>query len=363
MAVFPGGIVKPALTLQQFRSACAVVDSGFNVSRAAAVLNTTQSSVSKTIKALEDDLGAAIFQRSASRMAGLSDYGHEFIGLARGILRDAETAVARAQEDIRGTHGVFRIATTHVHARYTLPAVVRAFRAKYPEVSVHMEQGHGSDVARWVAARQVQLGITLIAPDTPAGLVTLPAMKLERCLVVPHGHELLACAKPTLRDIARYRLVCYNAEHPFGARIRALFRAEGLEPRIAISATDASVIKEYVAAGEGVAFLHRIALVPEDESRLAVIDATHVMPPTVTHLVVRSGEYLRAYMYDFMEAFAPQWTRRAVRAEVERQTAAAPHPGPRVAGSTLVGSASPEPALRVAIGAGASRRVLEGRAA
>jgi DNA-binding transcriptional LysR family regulator len=330
--------VKPALTLQQFRSACAVVDSGFNVSRAAAILNTTQSSVSKTIKALEDDLGAAIFARSASRMAGLSDYGHEFIGLARGILRDAETAVTRAQEDIKGTHGVYRVATTHVHARYTLPPVVRAFRAKYPDVSVHIEQGNGSDVARWVAARQVHLGITVVAPHTAAGLVALPAMKLERCLVVPHGHELLACAKPTLRDVAKYPLVCYNAEHPSGAKIRALFRAEGLEQRIAISATDASVIKEYVAAGEGVAFLHRVALVPEDASRLAIIDATHMVPSTETHLIVRSGEYLRTYMYDFIEAFAPQWTRRAVCAEVDRQTAAAPHPGPRVAGTTLVGS-------------------------
>jgi DNA-binding transcriptional LysR family regulator len=321
--------VKPALTLQQFRSACAVVDSGFNVSRAAIVLNTTQSAVSKTIKSLEDDLGAAIYVRNAVRMIGLTDYGHEFIELARRILRDTEIAVTRAQEDIKGTRGVFRIATTHVHARYTLPRVIQIFRAKYPDVSVQIEQGNGSDVARWVASRHVHLGIAVLAPEMPAGLVAFSAMKLDRCLVVPHGHELLAYEKPTLREIARYRLVSYPPDHPSGARIRALFRQEGLEPQIAISASDASVIKEYVAAGQGVAFVHRIALVPADDARLAIIDASHVVPPTETNLIVRGGEYLRTYMYDFMEAVAPQWTRRAICAETERQSAAAVHPGPR----------------------------------
>jgi hypothetical protein len=60
----------------------------------------------------------------------------------------------------------------------------------------------------------------------------------------------------------------------------------------------------------------------------------------LSHVVVRSGEYLRAYMHDFMEAFAPQWTRRPVRAEVERQTAGAPT---RTAGRRLDAGRQPRP--------------------
>jgi DNA-binding transcriptional LysR family regulator len=308
--------VKPALTLQQFRGACAVIDSGFNVSRAATRLHTTQSAVSKTIKGLEDDLGAAIFLRSAMRMTGLTEYGQEFAELARRILRDTDAAVARAQTETRDCRGIFRIATTHVHAKYTLPAVIHAFRATYPDVAVQIEQGHGSEVVQWVAAGQVQLGISVLPQALPGGLVTLPAMQLERCLVVPRGHALLSIDKPSLADVARFRLVCYSAGHPSGARIRALFRDSGLDPEIGITATDASVIKEFVAAGEGVAILHRISLDPEGEPRVAVIDARHIVPDTQTNLVFREGEYLRDYVYDFVEKLAPAWTRRAVAAEL-----------------------------------------------
>jgi DNA-binding transcriptional LysR family regulator len=308
--------VKPALTLQQFRGACAVIDSGFNVSRAATRLHTTQSAVSKTIKGLEDDLGAAIFRRSAIRMTGLTEYGQEFAELARRILRDTDAAVARARTENRDCRGVFRIATTHVHAKYTLPAAMRAFRATYPDVAVQIEQGHGSEVSQWVAAGQVQLGISVLPQALPGGLVTLPAMALERCLVVPRGHALLSIDKPSLADIARYRLVCYNPGHPSATRIRALFHEFGLEPEIAMCATDASVIKEFVAAGEGVAILHRIALEAEADPRVAVIDARHIVPDTQTNFVFRQGEYLRDYVYDLIEKLAPAWTRGAVAAEL-----------------------------------------------
>lgn len=323
MAVLQGGIVVKPLTLQQFRGACAVADSGFNVSRAADALHTTQSAVSKTIKGLEDELGTAIFERSSVRMVGLTGYGHEFIDLARGILRDAEIAVTYAQEDVKRTRGVFRIATTHVHARYSLPRAIQAFRSKYPEITVQIEQSDAAEVARWVSSRRVQMGIAGISIEAPSGLITLRAMKLERCIVVPPGHELLAIKMPTLADVARYPLV--TEHHPAGSRLRKLFQQQGLEPSVVLTAVDATVLKEYVAAGMGIAILHRIAIAPEDERRLAIIDASHLVPSTETQLLFRQGEYLRAYVYDFAEAFSPQWSRRSLMSEIERQSAASRH--------------------------------------
>jgi DNA-binding transcriptional LysR family regulator len=312
--------VKP-LTLQQFRGACAVVDCGFHVSRAANSLHTTQSAVSKTIKGLEDELGAGIFVRSAVRIVALTDYGHEFIDLARGILRDADTAVMRAQENSRLTRGVLRIGTTHVHARYSLPQVVQCFRRKYPEISVQLEQSDAEEVARWVSSRRVQIGISGSSAEAPHGVIALPAMKLDRCIVVPSGHALLNTKRPTLADVARYPIVAYSDTHPAGVKLRELFRKSGCNPNIAVTATDATVLKEYVAAGMGVAILHRIAIAPEDECRLAVIDASHLVPSTETLLIFRQGEYLRTYVYDFAEAFSPQWSRRSVMWAIAQQAA------------------------------------------
>lgn len=311
-----------ALTLQQFRGACAVVDSGFNVSRAATVLHTTQSAISKTIKGLEGELGAAIFSRSSVRMVGLTDFGQDFIGRARGILREAEIVLTLAEEDTKRTRGVLRIATTHLHARYSLPQVVRAFRTMYPAISVELEQADPDEVSRRVSSRQVQMGIAGASLEAPSGLISLCAMKLDFCIVAPPGHDLLSMEMPTIADVARYPIVAYNELHPAGARLREVFRKSGLDPEIVVTAMDASVLKEYVAAGMGIAILHKITILPEDKHRIAATDASHLIPSAEVQLIFRQGEYFRSYMYDFMQAFAPQWTRRLATEEIEKQTRA-----------------------------------------
>lgn len=303
-----------ALTLQQFKAACAVVDSGFNVSRAATSLHTTQSAVSKTIKALEDELGAAIFVRTSVRIAGLTQYGGEFIELARRILRDTEIAVMRAHEDASGIRGVLRIATTHMHARYTLAPAIRCFRECYPDVCLELDQSNAEEVARRVMARQVHLGITSLPKSVPAGLVALPAMQLECCIVVPVGHALLSVEKPSLHDIAKFNLITYSSMHPAGERLRSAFQRAGIEPVVAISANDASVIKELVAANLGIAVLCHVAVGNDDAGRLATINASHVLPHADVYLLLRHGEHLRTYTYRFMESFSPQWTQRDVNA-------------------------------------------------
>lgn len=309
-----------APTFQQFRSACAVVDSGFNVSRAATTLHTTQSAVSKTIKGLEDDLGAGIFVRSSVRIVELTDYGLEFIALARGILRDAEIAMMRAQEDSCRTRGTLRIATTHVHARYSLPRVIHAFRSKYPEITVQLEQSDAEEITRSVSSRRVHVGIAGTSAEVPAGLIRLAAMRLERCIAAPLGHPLLALRMPTLLDVVAYPVITYSEKHPAGRRLHEVFRKSGLEPRIVITATDSTVLKEYVAAGMGIAILHKIAVGPEDATKIGSIDADHLFPSTETQLIFRQGEYLRSYVYDFAETFCPRWSRRSVMSEIERQT-------------------------------------------
>ncbi|MDB5876417.1 MAG: transcriptional regulator CysB, partial [Ramlibacter sp.] len=229
--------------------------------------------------------------------------------------------VGGAEDDVEAVRAVFRIGTTNLHARHILPNVIQRFRAKYSDVSVQIEQGTNSEVTQWVAARLVHVGITSLPENVPSGLITLPAMRLERWLVVPHGHPLLSIEKPTLADIAQYRLVCHSARHSSGAHIRMLFASSGLEPEIAVTAMDASVLKEFVIANQGVALLHRVALGPEDGARLAVIDASHLASGTETNLVIRSGEYLRSYAYDFIEGFAPRWTRRAIMSVAAGDTA------------------------------------------
>ena len=91
------------------------------------------------------------------------------------------------------------------------------------------------------------------------------------------------------------------------------FREKDLSPKIVFTATDAEVIKTYVRLGLGLGIVAHMAYDQEEDSDLVAIEASHLFESSVTSIGVRRGTYLRLYMYDFIEAFAPHLTRQVVQ--------------------------------------------------
>lgn len=305
------------MTLQQLRSICEVVASGCSVSRAAQALHTSQPAVSKLIKLLEQELGAEVFVRAKGRITGLTEIGEDVFAHARRILHDSAALTEIAAERYSEKSGVLRIGTTHLHARYALLEVITAFTRAYPEVHMDLTQGNPRQIADWVAAGTVHLGVSTLPGVVPASVLTLPAYAIERCIITPLRHPLLRLKRAALRDVARYPLITYDRMFSSGRVVQDVFEKHGLKPRIAMKATDANVIKAYVAAGLGIAVLQKMALEPDADKGLAVIRAEHLFPPSRACISLRRGQYLRGYVYDFIGRISPQWTRAAVDRELK----------------------------------------------
>ena len=78
------------------------------------------------------------------------------------------------------------------------------------------------------------------------------------------------------------------------------------------TATDADVIKTYVRLGIGIGVLASMAVDATQDTDLVAIDASHLFAASTTKIGFRKGTFLRSYMYDFMERFAPHLTRERV---------------------------------------------------
>ena len=89
---------------------------------------------------------------------------------------------------------------------------------------------------------------------------------------------------------------------------------------VAFTATDADVIKTYVRLGMGVGIVARMAYDPEQDQDLVRLDASHLFAASVTRIGFRRGMFLRCYMYEFIELFAPHLTRERVRMMERLQT-------------------------------------------
>jgi LysR family cys regulon transcriptional activator len=78
---------------------------------------------------------------------------------------------------------------------------------------------------------------------------------------------------------------------------------------VVFTAADADVIKTYVRLGLGIGIVARMAWDEEQDADLIALDAGHLFEESITSVGFRRDAFLRGYMYDFVEMFAPHLTR------------------------------------------------------
>ena len=300
------------MKLHQLRYISEVVKQGLNISAAAEALHTSQPGVSKQIQLLEDELNLQIFERHGKRLTGVTEPGRNIVELAERVMRDMENIKKVGDEFSHEDVGTLTIATTHTQARYRLPAAVKAFMEKYPQVKLNIHQGNPTQVSEQVQSGEADIGIATEAISHYDKILCLPAYQWNRCVVVPQGHPLIKDIPLTLKKLTAYPLITYDFAFTGGSLVSRVFNQEGLAPNVVLTAIDADVIKTYVGLGLGVGLLANMAYDAERDANLVAIDAKHLFPDSTTFVGVRRDAYLRKFAYEFIQLLAPSFDRRAV---------------------------------------------------
>lgn len=300
------------MKLQQLRYIVEVENHDLNVSATAESLYTSQPGISKQVRMLEDELGVQIFGRSGKHLTHVTPSGQEIMLLARDILNKVDSIKQVAREHTLPDQGKLNIATTHTQARYALPGVIKGFMSKYPKVSLHMHQGTPAQISDAAAKGNADFAIATEALHLYNDLIMLPCYHWNRSIVVKKDHPLAQLqGQITLEQIAQYSLVTYVFGFTGRSELDAAFVEKGLTPKIVFTATDADVIKTYVRLGLGIGVIATMAM-DETDTDLVTLDASHIFEASTTKIGFRKGSFLRTYMYDFIERFAPHLTRDVV---------------------------------------------------
>jgi LysR family cys regulon transcriptional activator len=308
------------MTLRQLRYIAAVARYGLNVSATAEHLFTSQPGVSKQIRLLEDELGVEIFERTGRQLTRITAAGEAIIALANQVIHETENIEQVAQEYRDPSSGSLSIATTHTQARYALPPVIDRFRAAYPRVALHMNQGTPMQIAEMAANGAVDFAIATEAMEHFEDLVMMPCYHWDRAVIVRRDNPLAELPEITLADVASQPMITYVFGFTGRSRLDKAFNNAGLTPNVVLTATDADVIKTYVRHGLGIGIMANMAYEPQADADLMRIDASHLFESSTTRIGFRRNTRLRSYMYAFIEEFAPHLTREVVDAALAAES-------------------------------------------
>lgn len=309
------------MNLQQFRVLRETVRCGFNLSEAALALTGSQSGVSKAIKELEDELGVQIFVRRGKRLLGLTEAGAAILSHAQRALEEVENIRRAAGRIGEADTGRLVLATTHTQARYSLPEIVRAFRAQFPNVQLALRQASPPEIAGLLETGEADVAIATESLQSNPQFVTFPFFKWYHGVVVPKGHRLAlraSHAEPlTLQDLGQEPIITYHEGFTGRAMIDATFARAGVTPQVVMEALDADVIKTYVALGMGIGIVASVAYDEEADRELTLLDGSELFSENTTLIAVRRGRLLPGYAARFVQLCVRGLTDAALQAAVQ----------------------------------------------
>ncbi len=251
-----------AMELYQLRTFLAIARTG-NLTRAAAVLATSQPAVSAQLWALEDELGVELFSRTARGME-LTEAGRALRGKAEQVDVAAAELLALARSMSGQRIGTCRIGLNTEAGLLRVPELVEALAASAPRVAVELVQGVTRSILEDVSAGELAAGF-VFGPHGRAELRGLALARVELVIAAPPAWRARLHGAP-LDEVLAGPWVWPPHDCPFHEKAMALARAPGA----GVTADDESTILRLVSAGIGLSLLPAF-LVDEAEAKGQVV--------------------------------------------------------------------------------------------
>jgi DNA-binding transcriptional LysR family regulator len=226
--------------------------------RAAQVLGISQPPLSQQIQALEQEVGARLFERT-NRRVELSEAGRLFLHEARLVLAQVDKAADVARRAQLGELGELKIGfTSSAPFNSTIPQAIFAFRQAFPAVHLNLQEMSSTEVAESLVDESIQVGLMRPLP-LPDSLSVIELMREPLVAVLNAGHPLVEGSESGLHlaQLAQEPFVFFPRTYGSGlyAQLLNLARDAGFSPHFAQEAGEAMTIIGLVAAGLGVSVL------------------------------------------------------------------------------------------------------------
>ena len=276
------------IELRQIRQFIAVAEE-LSFRRAADRLNMAQPPLTVTIRQIEEELGTVLIERT-NRVARLTPAGRVFLEECRLTVMQAERAMVAARRAGAGLSGALRVTFVASAAREILPAILRAFRAQYPDVELMLSEAMTAHQIAKLHTCEADIGFVIPPLRDADGLGVEVVMRNQMVAALPESHPLAQLQAISLSDLASEPWILFPARQGPGLHERVLTACAqaGFVPRVGQEASQMDTIASLVAGGMGVGLVTR-AIATANRPGVVFRDLMGIGAPVEYELAIAYG--------------------------------------------------------------------------
>ena len=240
------------LDSRQLRAFSILASTG-SFTQAAKKLFLSQSAVSHSMKALEEDVGCRLLDRMGKKVV-LTQAGEQLLHHTEKILEEMSSARSSLQQLGKWGKGRLRIGASTTACQYILPSVLREFKESFPQCQIIIEPGDTAESLDSVLGSRIDLAVAL-EPKQEEAIEFTRLFSDELVFLVGPTHPWARAGHVTREEIPRQSFVLYNKNSYTFRSIERYFHDEDMVLNTLIELGSMEAIKELVKLGLGVTVL------------------------------------------------------------------------------------------------------------
>lgn len=274
--------------------------------KVAALNYITQPAVSLSIKKLEAELDTRLLERTTRKVL-VTEEGQILFRYAREILEKVDEAKIVLQERRDRVVGTVRMLAVHSVGLHELPASLKEFIRRYPDVNLHIEYRTSDQIYQSVIDGTYDLGIVAY-PEDRQGLVTIPFFEDDLVMICCPEHRLARYDRVPPKELDGEQFIAFSPEIPTGKAVEGILANHDVTVEIRMRCDNIEILKRTVEVGLGVSLVPSFAT--RHEVRLGTLCAIPldcerlVRPLAIVHRRGRSLTRPQQAFVDLLKADA-----------------------------------------------------------
>ncbi len=242
------------MNIQKYLAFVKVVEFG-SFTKAAEVLDYTQSGISRMINDLEKEWGVSLFERGRSGISLTSD-GIKLLPQLKRICNEYEILMTQIEDLHDMQTGIIRIGTFSSVATHWLPNIIRMFKNDYPKIDFELLLGDYTEIESWILNGRVDFGFVRLPLKSELETIFLEQDRL--LVVLPQDHPLANCEKFPINELLNSPFMLL--EKGAKAEISEIFELHHISPQVNFTTWDDYAIMSMVENGLGISILPELIL-------------------------------------------------------------------------------------------------------